>query len=198
MRFAEYIGTPITAERALQMAELLTLKCGHMKTEYSMWKTLLPQDCTFTNFCNWWKKLRNLEDDTSSGKQFRVRRQCRPSRRRNRHHQRRHKCSQCCNIPTINPEQQRTRSTTSSTTTYKRSTRAASRCRRTSTNYATTHSLSTTPTHCATHTSSTICPTTPVYGTSGTTAAVPTTISAAAVWRTWSWTRIRPRLWPWK
>jgi hypothetical protein len=38
------------------MAELLILKCGHMKTEYSMWKTLLAQDRTFTNFCNWWKE----------------------------------------------------------------------------------------------------------------------------------------------
>jgi hypothetical protein len=58
MRFAQYqyIDTLITAERALQMAELLILKCGHMKTKYSMWKTLLPQDRTFTNFCNWWKE----------------------------------------------------------------------------------------------------------------------------------------------
>jgi hypothetical protein len=56
MRFTQYIGTPVTAERALQIAELLILKCGHMKTEYSMWKTLLPQDRTFTNFCNWWKE----------------------------------------------------------------------------------------------------------------------------------------------
>jgi hypothetical protein len=56
MSYAQYIGQPITLAAALQMAELLILKSGHMKTKYSNWKTLPAQDRNWTNFCLWWKE----------------------------------------------------------------------------------------------------------------------------------------------
>jgi hypothetical protein len=40
----------------LHLAELNILKSGHMKTEYSQWKTLAPADRTWNNFVAWWKE----------------------------------------------------------------------------------------------------------------------------------------------